>query len=168
MKIFSEISCFLDLVGSSPSLLHKILIQNPLQRLALLSVEMMPLQLQSLFTEISVWEQFLFAEILFWWYSGASNSSLQLCEWREKQVQKLVFLQQGYPVFPAFNPGYMRCISGMLSFSRQQERQMARQLAFLAAEPTSVAECEFAFLYVCIYLFITTINSMELLVSNAF
>lgn len=44
---------------------------------------------------------------------------------------------------------------------------MARQLAFLAAEPTSVAECEFAFPYAYICLFITTMNSMESLVSNA-
>lgn len=47
MKIFLEISCFLDLMGSSPPLLHKILIQNPLQCLVLLSVELMPLQSQS-------------------------------------------------------------------------------------------------------------------------
>uniref|UniRef100_A0A669Q424 Glutamate rich 6 n=1 Tax=Phasianus colchicus TaxID=9054 RepID=A0A669Q424_PHACC len=33
------------------------------------------------------------------------------------------------------------------AYQRQQERQMARQLAFLAAEPTTVAECEFAFLF---------------------
>ena len=67
VEIFLEISCFLDLVGSSPSLLHKILTQNPLQCLALLSVELMPLQSWSLFAEISVWEQFLFAEVLLFW-----------------------------------------------------------------------------------------------------
>lgn len=52
------------------------------------------------------------------------------------------------------------------SISRQQERQMARQLAFLAAEPTTVAECEFAFLFI-ICLFVTTMNFMQLLASNA-
>lgn len=35
---------------------------------------------------------------------------------------------------------------------------MARQLAFLAAEAASVAESEFAFPYVFICLFITTMN----------
>lgn len=43
---------------------------------------------------------------------------------------------------------------------------MARQLAFLAAEPTTVAECEFAFLFI-ICLFVTTMNFMQLLASNA-
>lgn len=43
---------------------------------------------------------------------------------------------------------------------------MARQLALLAAETTTVAEREFAFIYLFIYLFITTTNLVELLISN--
>jgi len=59
---------------------------------------------------------------------------------------------------------YEICIRNA-SFSRQRERQMARQSALLAAEPTSIAESEFAFPYAFVCLLITT-SPMELLVSN--
>uniref|UniRef100_A0A8C7E889 Glutamate rich 6 n=1 Tax=Nothoprocta perdicaria TaxID=30464 RepID=A0A8C7E889_NOTPE len=53
-----------------------------------------------------------------------------------------------------------RLLAKERAYQRRQERQMAKQLAFLATEPTSLPECEFAVIYVFI---IATVTKGEVL-----
>lgn len=83
MKIFLEMSCFLDLVGICPSLSHKILIQTPLQYSALLPAELMPLQWQSVHWNLCEHNSFLLR------YEYFGDTLLLMtwnCEQREKQI----------------------------------------------------------------------------------
>lgn len=90
-----------------------------------------------------------------------------ICNYRsrdENRFRNLDFYCKSTQYPPTSEEGYEIPLMNT-SLSRQQERQLARQLAFLAAELRNAAECEFAFL-LSFCLLVTTVNFMQLLASN--